>query len=459
MKKRFLSMTLAVLMVFSLLSTSAFAADRGTAYELTPEVLEPVTAAADNTESELQHIDVSEIQLDLDDAPLADLTSLSNRRSAVSVTQHIPGILETQGSAQYAIFALSQNQVAQLTLHSPDNANLDYDLMLYKINSEGYTEGPIESSSLSTYINTNGHTLDESITYIRTEAGTQQYAIFVYARVGGSTNETFTLTISLDLAANLDQYEPNDSPYSPTSFTMNTAGIFSGVNLNVINDQDWFLWRNEDGFDKLSISATEGHQVEVYHVQNGSQMVLNPYTLQDGVRVFDAAGLNYIRIFSEKNESDFSYANYTVSLHPYRSAAMANTIKVTLDGDQGQNSYVTYYGTTLFRYKDVLSPIVQVLDISGRPIEGVSVTMTLVSSFWSESSGNQVQTYYSPPTDENGRAVFNVHPPATTGTFAVLLQDAITFRHHVDIDALTFSVGGVSTSEQVYRLAYSEYVG
>lgn len=477
MKKRFMSLILVTLMVVSIFNTSAFAMENGTASDdasvaLIANLLESGITIADvndftvedaliasTAENELQPIDCSDLELSLDGEPMADLTEFTQGRSAASVTQQIVETLDTQGSAKYAIFSLSQNQVAQMTLRSPDNASLDYDLMLYKINSEGYTEGPISNSALSTCINSNGHTLDESIGYLRTETGSQQYAVFVYARVGGSSTEPFTLTISLDLASNLDKYEINDSPYYPVSVTMSGEGQITEANLNVVNDQDWFLWRNVDGFDKLSVSVTQGHQVEIYHVEGDSQMVLNPYTVKDGARVFDAAGLNYIRIFSEKSESNFSYADYTATLKPYRSAALASRISVTLDGDQGSNSYVTYYDTTLFRYKDVLTPTVKVTDSSGRAIEGVRVTMTLVSSFWSESSGNQVQTYTSSLTDAAGQAVFDVRPPATSGTFAVLLQGAITFRHHVDIDTLVFTVGSAKTTEQVYRLAYSEYVG
>lgn len=76
-------------------------------------------------------------------------------------------------------------------------------------------------------------------------------------------------------------------------------GRLTGVNLNVVNDQDWFMWKNTSGFDKLSISVDQGYQVEVYHVENGNQMVLNDYSIKSGVRVFNASGLNYIRIFSD----------------------------------------------------------------------------------------------------------------------------------------------------------------
>lgn len=302
--------------------------------------------------------------------------------------------------------------------------------------------------------------MDESIGYKRTEAGSQQYAIFVYAKTGGSSTESFTLTVSLDLASNLDSYEINDSPYSPSQITITKDYQIIEANLNVVNDQDWFMWQNTSGFDKLSISVNQGYQVEVYHVENSNQMVLNNYDIQNGIRVFDASGLNYIRIFSEKSESDFSYASYTASFHPHRSVAMATQIEVSLDGDQGDNSYVTYYGITLFRYKDTLFPTIKVKDSNGNPIEGATVTLTLASSFWSEASGNQIQKFFSPPTGSDGETVLTASPPATLGTFAVLLEGAKTFMHYVDIDALVFTVDGSSASfsTQVYRLAYSEYL-
>lgn len=57
-----------------------------------------------------------------------------------------------------------------------------------------------------------------------------------------------------------------------------------------------------------------------------------------------------------------------------------------------------YYDTTLFRYKDKLSPMIRVTDSNGNPIEGATVTLTLASSYWSEESGNQIQKFYSSPT-------------------------------------------------------------
>lgn len=98
------------------------------------------------------------------------------------------------------------------------------------------------------------------------------------------------------------------------------------------------MWKNTSGFDKLSISVDQGYQVEVYHVENGNQMVLNDYSIKSGVRVFNASGLNYIRIFSEKSESNFSDASYTATFPPYRSTAMATQMEVILDGDQGADS-------------------------------------------------------------------------------------------------------------------------
>lgn len=460
MRKRFMSMMLSVLMICSVLNTYASATTHSVAVGNASEsnVVTP-TILKDNTESELTPIKDRDVQLNLNGEVLADFSNYAYRRSAVSVTQQVVDTLSAEGDAKYILFSLSQNQVAQITLRSPDNADLNYDLMLYTVSDEGYVEDLVDSSTLATYINSSGHTLDDSISCVHTSSDPQQYAVFVYATTGGSSEETFTLTISLDLVSNLDSYEPNDSPYSPTTLTMNSAGSVSGLSLNVINDQDWLLWSNDDGFDKLAVSATQGHQVEVYHVENGNQMVLNPYTTVNGERVYSVVGLNYIRVFSETDNANFSYAAYELSLHPYRSAALASTILVSMNGDQGADSYVTYYDTTLFRYTDVLSPTVTVLDSEGRPIEGVSVKMTLASSFWSEASGNQIQTYYSTLTDANGCAIFDVHPPATLGTFSVYLPGAISFIHHVDIDALVFTVGDASASTQVYRLAYSEYVG
>lgn len=163
MKKRCISLVLVAMLVFSLLSTSVFALETGknsigsdsvaVETESVPLYLPQSVGQGNDTTSELQMLSESDFVPDLNEEPLADLTGgRYGARSAVSVTQQFTDTLDQQGSAKYVIFSLSQDQVAQITLRSPDNADLDYDLMLYKINSEGYTEGPIQTSSLGTYI-------------------------------------------------------------------------------------------------------------------------------------------------------------------------------------------------------------------------------------------------------------------------------------------------------------------
>ncbi|MCI8285130.1 MAG: hypothetical protein HFE90_07700 [Firmicutes bacterium] len=317
-----------------------------------------------------------------------------------------------------------------------------------------------------TRINSNGHTLDESVGYIHSEQEKQEYAIFVVSKDGNTTTEPFTLTISFDFASNLDWTEINDSPYFAQSIDMSGALEIVDTTLNVVNDQDWFLWENNSDFTKLSTSVTQGHKVEVYHAENGSQMVLNNYTESNGVREFDIYDMNYIRVFSDKNEADLSYNKYILSLSPAGGTpvGVSTNMDVTLNGDQGKNSYVTYSSlskTSRFRYNDILNPEVKVTDVNGNPVAGVTVTMTLVSSFWPESSKNHIQTFTG-KTNSKGEVTITARPAETLGTYKVYLTDAIDFLHHVDIDNITFSVddgGTASFSTQVYRLAYSEYMG
>lgn len=304
-RKKILSVLMMAALIINIFSISVFAVSVDTNnYHDEESVVLPINDGSEELrlpESENNTYNLSDGKL------IADLSgSAYKSRSANSVTEQFVDVLDDEYNFKYVTFDLYKNNVTQITLKCPDNANIDYDLQLYKVDSEGNISGPVVHSPLVTRINSNGHTLDESVGYIHSEQEKQEYAIFVVSKDGNTTTEPFTLTISFDFASNLDWTEINDSPYFAQSIDMSGALEIVDTTLNVVNDQDWFLWENNSDFTKLSTSVTQGHKVEVYHAENGSQMVLNNYTESNGVREFDIYDMNYIRVFSDKNEADLT---------------------------------------------------------------------------------------------------------------------------------------------------------
>lgn len=366
-----------------------------------------------------------------------------------SITQSFSGTIEEESGLSYLLVTLAPGEILQASLAGPNNADINYDLLLYTYNDglDTYVAG----STLETYINTYSDgttkTVEDGVSYINNGEENQTYALIVYATKGYSSTEKFTLTVSIDEEGYYDASEPNNSPFTAT--TISTGAKVTGCSLNVSNDQDWFVWNVPSTVNGVSLSLSNpDYTAEVYYASGTSMILVNP---SNGIYNLNS-GYYYIRVY---NISDnFVSSDYTLTLQPYGNTA--STIKVTFNGDMGSNK-VSYPEGSYYRFKNTLTPSVLVLDSSGYPVISKTVTLTWLSGSWNEATGNSTRSQ-SLTTDSNGKASFSLTVPTSLGYNSCLLTGAITFRHYYDIDGIVFTCGSASSSQIVYHFAYSDYV-
>lgn len=379
------------------------------------------------------------------------MSDISLCSSANSFTQSFTGTIDEEGEFSYLTVTLAPGEILQSTLLGPNDSAINYDLLLYSIVDNSF-DSFIKGSTLSTYINTyadgSSKSVEDGISYINTSDTLQTYALIVIASEGCSTTEPFLLTVSIDEEGYYDAAEPNDSPFDAVMVT--TGAIITNSNLNVTNDQDWYVWNVPSTISGTSITLSNSeYSVEVYRASGSSMILVNP----DSSGVYNLnTGYYYIRVYC-KND-DFNSSEYTLTFQPY--GKIASRIVVSFNGDMGANK-VTYPEGSYYRFRDTLYPSVLILDASGYPVISQTVTLTWLSGSWNESTGNSERSQ-TIITDNSGRGSFNMTVPTSLGYNSCLLSGAITFRHYYDIDGIVFQCGSASASQIVYHFSYSDYI-
>lgn len=382
------------------------------------------------------------------DTPATFSMSEQNKRSTSAVTQSFTGTIANEGGLANVNLTLQPGQIVQATLECPKNSALDYDLFLYDYNADGTLGSQIDASTTTTYFN-GGKTLDEGVAHIHTGSSAKTFTVIVLAAKGASTTDEFKLTISLDIAGSYDPAEPNDSPYH--AYTI-TEGRITGANLNVSNDQDWFVWNVPSTIKsaKFSVEGASGYDVEVYGTSDGSSMIKHSVTREiNGAKVIPLnKGYNYVRVFNKS--SSFTPAAYTLVVAPYQLPAAK--MYVLLDGDQGQESYPSYNQGRRFQFKNTIAPQVALESAEGYPVYDTNVTLTWYSGEWAPSTGNYTRTKVG-NTGDTGVATISLTPPTAVGGNTYVQSTSIgTMIRYYDNDMIDISADGVSTyTKMVYH--------
>lgn len=415
-----------------------------------------------------------ETNFDLKNATeLGKLESTNKSRSASNSTQSVLGTIANEGDYVYSIISLEPNEAINVTMECPKNPELNYDLFLYEVDSEGYIGNMITGSVTETYMNTypdgTTKTLDEAFSYKNNTTDVNYYAIIILAVTGGSTTDTFKLTVSLSNENDLDVAEPNDSPYYACELSEVGGGgtTFSNISLHVVNDQDWFLWRAPSDIAGVEVSVNlegvnpeKSYNVEVYKAE-GNKMVLLSRTGGGAYKI--GSGVNYIRVYAD--EETFTASPYKLTLKPWSETAAK--INVRLDGDEGDKQYASYPGGTYFRFQNKFCPEIQVLSESGYVVRNQLVTLTWQSGSWNEHTGNSSRVI-SDYTDDNGRVVLTLARdlqspndlPIALGYEVCYRDGAIKFVDYYDIDGIAITAGNAPAyTTVVYHLMRSDYAG
>ncbi len=322
-----------------------------------------------------------------------------------SVTYNLKGTIDAEDAVSYVPVTLAPGDILQATLKLPNNANLDYDLLLYAFDNDTLGDY-LKGSTLTTYMNAypNGvtKTVDEAVAYINEDNVNHTYALIVYPEKGYSPTESFELTVSIDEAGYYDASEPNESPFDVKTVSSNTSIV--GNNLNVINDQDWFVIKTT-GANKMGFTVSEGsYSVEVYRAIDTSMVLINP---EAGVYNTDE-GYYYIKVFNKS--TDFVSKDY--SLEVLTHGGIPSRILVYYDGDMDLQQFSYGYGT-LYAFQYTLLPAARVFDRYGNRVANVDVTLEWIGdTAISPNNGHASQTL---TTDASGFVKFRLRTPRAHG--------------------------------------------
>ncbi|MCI8285131.1 MAG: hypothetical protein HFE90_07705 [Firmicutes bacterium] len=126
-RKKILAVLMMAALIINIFSISVFAVSVDTNnYHDEESVVLPINDGSEELrlpESENNTYNLSDGKL------IADLSkSAYKSRSANSVTEQFVDVLDDEYNFKYVTFDLYQNDVTQITLKCPDNANIDYDL-------------------------------------------------------------------------------------------------------------------------------------------------------------------------------------------------------------------------------------------------------------------------------------------------------------------------------------------
>lgn len=379
---------------------------------------------------------------------------ISTYSSANSITQSFSGTIDTEGGLSYLLVTLAPGDILQATLAGPNNADINYDLLLYTYNDglDTYVTGSTLSTYINSYDSTTKKSVEDAISYINTGDSSQTYALIVYATEGCSSTATFTLTVSIDEEGYYDASEPNDNPF--TAVTVSTGVKITGCNLNVSNDQDWFVWNVPSTISGVSLSLSNTlYTAEMYYASGTSMVLVKP----DSNKIYKLnPGYYYIRVYNKKSEG-FTSTDYTLTMQPY--GKTVSTLKVTFDGDMG-TAKATYTEGSYHRFQRKLTPSVMVLDASGYPVVSQEVTLTWLQE--DDPMGLKEPYSITTPaetTDSNGKVSFNLTTPEALGYHYCYLPGVMSFAHYYDIDGIVFICGGKSSGQIVYHFEWSEYMG
>ncbi len=343
-----------------------------------------------------------------------------------SVTVSLTGTISSENEIGYVPVTLAPGDILQVTLEVPNNASLDYDLHLFTIENQEIGEH-VKSSTLSTYINTypdnTSKSVDEGIAYINNDSSAHTYAVVVMSAKGYSATESYKLTVSVDEKGYYDASEPNESPFDVKLVTSGTKVV--GNNLNVSNDQDWYVIESTE-VGKMGFRVSESsYDVDVYLAVDTSMQLMLPDS--NGVYTLGEAHY-YIKVYNKN--SDFVSKDYTLEIEEY--GTVVARMRVGFDSDMGFNGKD-------YRFYQILLPAAQVFDKDGRPVVSAPVTLWWRSGGRKTENGGYETKEQTILTDPSGFVQFRMVLPRAFGT------------HH-DVDEVTVSCGSCVEGFSVYHM-------
>lgn len=401
MKKRFLSLILATMMVFSLLSTTAFAMEAETNPNDSSSVpiadfLEPdVTTTHVNgfTVEEASPLDLSGVDpsniielpdievatyaensetapalnkdnavldarsFDLENAESLDDSIISSNPITRASTYDMASMSSVMGEGetqQLYTITVPNGAVVQAEMQVPKNLSLDYSLYLCTYDASDSSLTIVSRSSYAT----NSSFLAENVCAINDSGSDVIYYIIVDSNNNPSTEDYYTISVSL--GGSVDAFEPNDSAFYAFDFPemSSTTTITVPGSLHSPIDNDWFglYVASTSEFAKLELSNIPSNVVvEAYTFTSDAQPVLQGSTA-NGNTLPIIAGYNYFRIVYNQ-KGTFAHTDYSIKFSPVLSVKKIVTL-IAVNGYCQRKS--SLFDDRITRYLYVMGANVQV---------------------------------------------------------------------------------------------------
>ena len=386
----------------------------------------------------------------------------STERSATNSSLQMGTISNYLSQANdYHLYSLNlpAGNYLQARLTSPNDSNIDYDLLLFDSSLT-----LIKSSDYVTYINTSTDTIQESLGYIANT--TISLYVCVYSVAGGSTTSPYTLDFSI--SDSYDSVESDENAAESNALNLGTLGTSVTRTLNSPLDNDWYSLTVLDSpaYNKIRLnlsntSTTNGVWIEIYQNIGTNCYAMYFIGSGNGGDIELSPGNYYLRMVSTNTLADFDendIPTYTLSVAP---VSRVDYLEIT---DMSGNTYteaVTYNGITFPRINGGETLVVHVVakyyDESNvaHPSVNAIVEGDLYDPSWNGTNNTgYIHRYANAFTDSNGACylIFNTQPAIGAYNCWVTVS-----THYYDKAYINVKNGDTTEIQPIFLLKNSDY--
>ncbi len=371
------------------------------------------------------------------------IVSTDQPPGAIPLTEGVPYSDFITFSGEVKWYAISITAPGKVTafLQVPNVPGLNYDLQLYRLDSDANRLIQVVNSSFGPQIN-------EQVSKIA-EPGL--YYAAVKSAAGFDSSNPFR--ISFSVSASYEGSEADDSPWQAYPMTPQTASatwIFG--NFDNARDIDWLrLDLDHDIGLALSYiarnSSPADHMLEIYDDQ-----FVKKYTIAPGQSTNTRLnqGTYYLKL-SSPTQKIVSYSLGFQEVNPPVDR-VATRINITdISTKPGYGGYINYGQGLKWRVKDTMSIKGNALDSTGVGVPNTEVNVEVRFIL------NSTVVTRTATTDAQGFFIISMAIPTAIGQY--LYDNSISY-HYYDIVPMTFKNNGKALSSNqssLYHFAYSIY--
>lgn len=401
-----------------------------------------------------------------DELQIATFQNDTDQNSVIYYGSDTGYLAQTNDYLLYSI-NLTHGDYLQARLKLPNNAQIDYDLLLFDS-----ALSLIKSSDYITCTDGSG-TLDESIGYLA--AGDELVYICVYSVGGGGETEAYTLDYSITTNFS-DSSEPDENVKEATTLNLGVSGANITGKLNSPIDNDWYSFTVLDSpqYDKIRLSInsssdTNGCEIEIY--QNLLSDYYGMYYMGsgNGGEVELPAGIYYLRIVSTNTFNNFDAGDipvYNLSVVPVSKADTVSIVYYDLPLNKISYNEGFYYRLE----EDRTLPNILIVhgratytasDLTKRAAANVKITGEVYDKEWAAIGQPELaRVYGSAITDSNGNFTMRIHLYPACGGLSYRVDG--NYTHHYDFMRVTISLTNnkdIIARDYFYYYKYSDYTG